>query len=457
MAIYIVRPQQLRPSAAVSFAATRLTADRRKDQIQAVSQCRIEDPVDGELRRWLKDAKDEVDQVSLNEGHTPVTGTTVLEMSPEQAARLESEVAGLSVLRDQPIDLIRPSKAQAAAKAGVVDSDLWHLRAIGLAAARRGGFKGTGDGVTIAVMDTGIDDTHGEIRGRVSESVKFDVASWRAIPQQTSVDTDGHGTHVAGLVAGRKVGVAPGVKLRNGIMIPKGRGNLSDFVLAIEWAAAEEEVQILNMSAGIRGFVSELLPEAIEGLIAVGVLPVVATGNEARNRTRSPGNYDSVLSVGASNEAGRVASFSSSGVIVIGAHQYTVPDLVAPGESVTSCVMGGGYEAWNGTSMATPIVSGIASLALERWPQISVAELTDEILRHCLDLKEPPTRQGAGLAQVPPGLKPSRRKAANGAAAARRKQRKARSKKKVIRKRFAARRKPARKRVTAQRKPRPQR
>lgn len=80
---------------------------------------------------------------------------------------------------------------------------------------------------------------------------------------------------------------------------------------------------------------------------------------------------------------------------------YAVPDLVSPGADVTSCVMGGGYEAWNGTSMATPIVSGIASLYLEEDPLISLSDLSDKVLDSVKDLGFPVSRQGAGLAQVP--------------------------------------------------------
>jgi subtilisin family serine protease len=332
-------------------------------------------------------------------------------MEPDEAERLKGELPDVTVLRDRPIDLIRPTRALATKKT-MDTADLWHLQAIGLSAARKRGFSGTGDGVTVAVLDTGIDETHPELDGRVSGTATFDVQGWQTHSQQGSVDTEGHGTHVAGLIAGKRVGVAPGASLRNGIMIPGGHGNLSDFVLAIEWVAGQEDIQVMNMSAGIRGFVEDLLPDAVDGLLAVGVLPVIAIGNEGRNRTRSPGNYDSVLSVGASNQAGRVASFSSGGTIVIGGHQYPVPDLVAPGEGVTSCVMGGGYEAWDGTSMATPVVSGIASLVLERWPTIAMSDLTEELLRHCVDLGEPPTRQGAGLVQIPSGLKPAARRSA---------------------------------------------
>ena len=182
-------------------------------------------------------------------------------------------------------------------------------------------------------------------------------------------------------------------------MIPGGFGNLSDFVLALEWAATQPEVQIVNMSAGIRGYLPEMR-EPVADLLAVGVLPVIATGNEGRNRTRSPGNYNEVLSIGASNRQSRIASFSSGGTLIADNHQYWVPDLVAPGESVYSSVMGGGYESWNGTSMATPIASGVAALILEKYPAMTVFDLRETLLTTCRDLGFSGDRQGAGLVQV---------------------------------------------------------
>ena len=135
-------------------------------------------------------------------------------------------------------------------------------------------------------------------------------------------------------------------------------------------------------------------------MLAVGVLPVCASGNEGRDRTRSPGNYRSVLSVGASNERGRVAGFSSSGTLTVDNTTYNIPHLVAPGEQVYSSVVQGGYEAWNGTSMATPIVSGVAALLLERYPDLTVLDLREELLNRCQLLDQPEKRQGLGLIQV---------------------------------------------------------
>ena len=189
------------------------------------------------------------------------------------------------------------------------------------------------------------------------------------------------------------------MQLINGVLIPGGYGMLSNFVLAIEWVASQPEIQVVNISAGIPGYIADW-EEVIDDLLAVGVLPVCAVGNEGRDRSRSPGNYRSVLSVGASDRNSRVASFSGGGTLEVNNHSYTVPDLVAPGKQVYSAVVQGGYEAWDGTSMATPIVTGVASLLLEKNPLIDVLELKDELISMCRDLSQQRDRQGAVLIQI---------------------------------------------------------
>jgi len=403
MARYLVRPKAGLASRSASLVSRKLTAAARDGQVQDLSAMRGSDPIYGEIRRWVEElgvAKVKA-LTGLHEGDTPITGTKVLDMAPEDAERLRDEVSDVEVIQDRPIELIRPQKVTASSKQRLVGNDRWHLEAIGLEALRRGTakFKGKGKGVTAVVLDTGVDATHPELKDRVTGAFTFDVDQWQAVPQEESVDTDGHGTHVSGLICGKSVGVAPAATVINGTMIPGGFGQTSNFILAMEWAGTQPEVQIVNMSAGLPGFLPEMMT-AVSGLLAAGVLPVVAIGNEGRNRTRSPGNYVEVVSVGASTRDNKVASFSGGGTIVSDSHQYQVPDLVAPGEGVYSCIMGGGYEAWNGTSMATPVVSGIAALLLEAHPDVTVTDLYEELLLSCTDLGLPVERQGEGLVQV---------------------------------------------------------
>ena len=257
-----------------------------------------------------------------------MTGLQFVNLSDEEGERMRRERSDLLVLRDQPIGLIDPTRPAKAAKTKLTSKDRWHLPAVGVSKAQRKKLGVSGKGVTVAVLDTGIDASHSELGGKIKASYEFDIQTQQTNALNTSVDTDGHGTHVAGLICGKTVGVAPEASLMNGVLIPKGKGTLANFVLALEWAALQTEVQIVNISAGIRGWV-EGMQSVIGDLLLVGVLPVVAIGNEGRNATRSPGNYAEVVSVGSVNRDRKVSAFSSGGTIVTPERQqYFVPDVV---------------------------------------------------------------------------------------------------------------------------------
>ncbi len=374
-----------------------MSPEERRKQIAEVVSLHSADPVQRQIREWIDQAKG-VDDLTKRPEATAVTGTVVLPMSPDDAEKMRKEVPRATVMPDRTLELIPPRRAAATATAKMTKSNLWHLKSIGVEAARKRGFGLSGKGVSIAVLDTGV-SPHPELDGRIADAFTFDVDSWRADPQQPSLDTQGHGTHVAGLICGKNVGVAPDAKILSGVMIPAGRGTSADFILALEWAASQPEVQLVSMSAGIRGYVPDL-HQALENLVAVGVLAVVAVGNEGRNRTRSPGNYAEVLSVGATDEENGIPSFSGSGTVLADQHLYTVPHVVAPGKAVYSCVREGGFEAWDGTSMSAPIVAGLAALILQRHPDITVLDLVEEIIERCRAIEGEGIRQGYGLVRV---------------------------------------------------------
>jgi subtilisin family serine protease len=340
---------------------------------------------------------------------TPLTDITILDLDRGDLAQLREAMPDHDIIEDTPLNLVPPTKTGPTlpqAQAGQVDT--WHLEAVQVLRARQSGFTGRGAGVGVAILDTGIEEVP-EIHRRITSAFRHDPDT-KQVSTIDTVDTQGHGTHVAGIVCGQNVGVAPEADLMNYIMIPNARGNISDFVAAVEFVATRPEISVLNMSAGIPhhepGVVNNpAMLAAIRTLRAVGVLPVVAIGNEGRNTSRSPGNYVEVLSIGASNKRDKVANFSSSATMTTNNQSYTVPDLVAPGEAVTSCVMGGGYESWNGTSMATPVVSGLAALIIERYPKITEMDLRGELFDAVTALPNvPPIRQGEGLAQLPKNM-----------------------------------------------------
>ncbi|MFN6462103.1 MAG: S8 family peptidase [Nostoc sp. DedVER02] len=402
MSVYIIRPKATSVARSLKLASKKFTPESRPAQVAEVVNFWQENPVHQEIESWLKDAQNSTSQVSKHPDYSGITGASIVEMPDDQAQRMREELPNALILRDQPIELIEPQR-NANTKDELSIDELWHLDAIALNIARQNGFTGTGKSITIAVLDTGIDSTHPELQGKVTESYSFNDRS-KQIQLTVSQDTDGHGTHVAGLICGQQVGVAPETKLIDGVLIPRGTGNLANFVMWLDWLALRVDVNIANISAGLPAYAHEI-SDVIDTLLAVGILPVCAVGNDGRNNTRTPANCRSSVSVGAANFNSKIASFSGSGRISVNNHSYDVPYLVAPGQGVYSSVQGGGYEAWDGTSMATPIVSDVAALILEKYSkQIPVLDLIDVLLTSCKDLGHDKERQGKGLIQVTAAL-----------------------------------------------------
>lgn len=406
MTIYIIRPKAKLVAQSLSLGSRTLTPESRRKQTQQVEAIYREDSSYQTLTEWAEFIKEEKN-VKILKGtkNLGVTGTMIIEMTEEEAEESEKESSSLfSVIKDefhistnQVRLLIEPDKVTTSSKSenNLTDDDLWHLKAIKHSLSS----QVTGKGITIAVLDTGIDSSHPALRGKITKSFELDREQLQVKELANSLDTSGHGTHVAGLICGTRIGVAPNAKLINGLVFPKGEGGLVNFIRAFEWVANYPEVQILNISAGLPGFIP-IMEDMVSDLLAVGILPVCASGNDGPDYSCSPGNHRSVVSVGASNNESQVWHRSGSAEITINHHAYKIPHLVAPGEAVYSSVVQGGYEAWNGTSMATPIVSGVAALLLEKYPNLTVSKLRAELLRRCKLLEEPKERQGSGLIQV---------------------------------------------------------
>lgn len=400
---YLAIPQNDAVVAALSLADVSVDPDRRLAQVAQVkaarqalgAQTRGPDPV-----TIISNYDAEI--IAHPEETTAATGVAIFDMEDaEEFDSLRSSLPQYNIVEDKPLSLIAPKQSLSPASAFSTE-DLWHLEAIMMKAARSNGFSGTGKGVGVAVLDTGMDEVN-ELKNKIRSSYRLDRSNYKVIPTAVG-DTHGHGTHVAGLIAGTNVGVATNVDLMNYIMLPNTRGNVSDFIFALDFVAQQPEIAIVNISAGVPGYDSSMKP-SVALARRMGVFPVIAIGNDGPNTSRSPGNYAEVLSVGASNSNGKIWSSSSSGNLVPDALSYMVPGIVAPGEDVTSCVTGGGYDQSSGSSMATPLVAGIAALIVEKFPDIGIADLHEEIISSAAKL---PTvadvRQGAGLLQLPNSL-----------------------------------------------------
>jgi thermitase len=243
----------------------------------------------------------------------------------------------------------------------------WGLAQIGVPAAWDT-TKGVGS-VAVAVIDTGVDRAHPELRRQIASYANFSSAA-------SVDDRNGHGTHVAGTIAAAidngagGVGVAPGATLLIARALDdQGVGTYADVIEALEWSVAQG-ARIVNLSlAGTAP--SQSLAEAVKAAQDQGVLIVAAAGNAGRGEATYPAALPGVLGVAATGRDDAPASFSTRGAWVA---------LGAPGADVYSALPGGAYGAKSGSSMAAAHVAGVAALAATAAPNATEAGLRAVLL-----------------------------------------------------------------------------
>lgn len=211
--------------------------------------------------------------------------------------------------------------------------------------------KGSAD-VLIAIVDTGVDYTHPDLEGKVVKGYDF------VDKDNDPMDENMHGTHCAGIAAAstnNKIGIAgmaPNVKiLAERVLDQNGSGTLANVAKGIT-DAVDRGAKVISLSLGGSSS-SRTLKNAITYAIKKGATVVAAAGNDGSSDPSYPAYYSQVISVAATDSNDKLATFSNYGDWV---------DVAAPGVDIYSTVPGGGYEKLSGTSMATPLVSGIAGL-----------------------------------------------------------------------------------------------
>lgn len=216
-----------------------------------------------------------------------------------------------------------------------------------------------GEGIKVAVLDTGIDTDHPDLMDA--------VAGHKDFTGDGIEDTNGHGTHCAGIIGARKngvgfVGVAPKCTLLIGkVLDNSGSGSYEWIASGIDWAV-QEGADIISMSLGGPG-TEPTLHRAIHLALAEGRTVICAAGNEGSfgvNTIGYPGRYGSVITIAAHDPNGNPAGFSSRGGEI---------DFMAPGTDIWSTYKDGGFAELSGTSMATPFVAGMAALILSKHRQ----------------------------------------------------------------------------------------
>jgi len=276
----------------------------------------------------------------------------------------------------------------------------------------------TGKGVTVAVLDSGIDASHPDLAAQIAGEKNFTTES--------ADDLVGHGTHVASTIAGtgaasggKYKGVAPDAKLYDGkICVVEGCYE-SDMLAGMEWAAKEVKADIVNFSIGGTD-TPELDPieEAVNRLTAeTGTLFVVAAGNSGTgDRTiESPGSAEAALTVGAVDKRNELAWFSSAGPRL--GDSAVKPDVTAPGVGIVAAKaknsrigepVGDQYLRLNGTSMATPHTAGAAALLRQEHPAWKAGELKSALMGSAKVAAEQTTfQQGAGRINLTTAIKQS--------------------------------------------------
>jgi subtilisin family serine protease len=261
----------------------------------------------------------------------------------------------------------------------------------------------TGTGVRIAVLDTGVDIAHPDLVGRMWTDdpanprypggwIEFDeygeIEEW-----SEPHDTHWHGTHVSGTALGgatglAAIGVAPGAWLMHALVLPEGTGTFAQVIAGMEWAIAPHDdmgrlagmpAHVVSMSFGAYGFWGEMI-KPIRNMVAAGIVPVAAIGNDGVGTSASPGNVFETFGIGATDVLDAVPWWSSGQVVDWPASHpvpYIVPDFAAPGVWVLSAVPPDyGYWAFAcGTSMSTPHVAGTVALMLQHRPTLTVANI----------------------------------------------------------------------------------
>ncbi|MFB2649785.1 S8 family serine peptidase [Shewanella mangrovisoli] len=261
-----------------------------------------------------------------------------------------------------------------------------------------------GQGVTVAVLDTGYDLDHNDLAEQVLVSKDFTYSS------NGIDDLNGHGTHTAATIAGtgvesngRWAGMAPGAKLLVGkVLTNAGSGSTSGILSGMQWAVAQG-ADVVSMSLGGSGTsCTGPLVDMVEALSDKALFVVSAGNSFTRETVGIPGCAPSALTVGAVDRDNHTASFSSRGPSPDG--HSAKPDIASQGVDVVSAASGGfgstAYRALSGTSMSAPHVSGGAAIVMQARPELSPRQVKEVLTSSVLPNDSHVLEQGAGPMDV---------------------------------------------------------
>ncbi len=333
-----------------------------------------------------------------NFGEIWLIGAITLRVNEALLEELRNDPKVLSIHLDRTHYLPQP-------QTGYLDHEegyTWGLKKLKLPVLNLVASDLTGKGVVAGVIDTGIDATHPDLQGKILYFKDFSSnpeGEW-TLP----TDDHGHGTHVAGTIAGgsasgKAIGVAPETTLVVArIFDANGMTSTRAILNAMQWMAdpdenfeTDEDVpRIVNNSWGGSGGgeTDSPLYMAVESWRTLQIFPCFAAGNSGPGvgTVGTPGGFDNAFAVGATDEKDEIAYFSSRGPAWLDGEILDKPDASAPGVDVFSSIPGGGYASWSGTSMATPHMTGVIVLLFQQYPFLTVERMTHLLIDSVDDL-----------------------------------------------------------------------
>ncbi|GHH35809.1 type VII secretion-associated serine protease mycosin [Lentzea cavernae] len=278
--------------------------------------------------------------------------------------------------------------------AQTIEEQEWHLDALDVYSAQA---QSRGDGVVVAVIDSGVDARHPDLAGRVLPGTGFG----RSQGTDGTTDIDGHGTGMAGIIAatgkgGGALGIAPGAKiLPIASADEKEQFGLDVVAESIRWAA-DHGAKVVNMSLGFSSSMTPSLVKAVNYAIEKDVVLVAATGNDGKE-VSAPANIKGVIAVAGTNKVGKPWVSSNVGADTV---------LAAPAEGIVTAapesVYASGYAEMDGTSAASAIVSGVAALVRAKHPEMPAKDVVNALISTAKDMAEPGRDATTGFGMVDP-------------------------------------------------------
>ncbi|MBI4869756.1 MAG: S8 family serine peptidase [Candidatus Wallbacteria bacterium] len=293
-------------------------------------------------------------------------------------AIVPNEIIRLEPTREGPLpkEVLHPRKGDVTFTYGLKKLKIPELRQV---------YGLDGQGVTVGLIDTGVDFEHPDLKGK--------MVTWKDFVNNKPApyDDQGHGTHCAGTIAGSAtsglaIGVAPGAKITAAKAFSSSGSAETDWLLgAMQWMtdpdgnpATNDAPPIVSNSWG-GGPGRTVFLDATKNWVRLGIFPNFAAGNSGpgAGSVGTPGGFLESFAIGATTSSDSIADFSSRGPVTWDGKQYTKPDVSAPGHDVTSAKPGGGYRNLSGTSMATPHVSGLIALMLQASPGMAINQMRE--------------------------------------------------------------------------------